>query len=152
MRGLRRPVKVVISPMGRNMMAGAGGQASGLVPDFPQQVATRTGCRFHFNTVPRARAQMLFPSGEADPIPAATRTPEQEQPGTFVHMYNSRAMRSRRRTRARRRAWRSAKAAFTSVSGMQPAQIGIYLNRQSLPAADLALLREVVSRLIARGD
>ena len=219
-----RPVKVVISPMGRNMMAGAGGQASGLVPDFLKQVATHTGCRFHFNMVPRARAHMLFASGEADLIPAATRTPEKEQLGTFVHMYNSRAMLialagrlppelalediGRRElslgavrgnnygpeylrlveeagslprlslvpdpdtaarmlaagrfdavlagpsvfAEAAQRSGLSDKVAITSVSGMQPAQIGIYLNRQSLPAADLALLREAISRLIARGD
>ena len=46
----------------------------------------------------------------------------------------------------------SGKVAVTSVSGLQPAQIGIYLNRQSLPAADLATLREAIGRLVVRGD
>lgn len=218
-----RPVKVVISPMGRNMMADAGGKASGLVPDFLNQVATRTGCQFHFNMVPRARAHMLFARGEADLIPAASRTPEKEGLGTFVHMYNSRAMLialagklppelalediGRRElsigavrgnnygpeylrlveagslprlslvpdpdtaarmlaagrfdavlagpsvfAEAAQRSGLSAKVAITSVSGMQPAQIGIYLNRQSLPPADLALLREAIGRLVVRGD
>jgi hypothetical protein len=46
----------------------------------------------------------------------------------------------------------SGKVAVTSVGGMQPAQIGIYLNRQSLPAADLAALRDAIGRLVAHGD
>jgi hypothetical protein len=57
-------VKVVISPMGRNMMACTGGQASGLVPDFLKQVAARTGCRFHFTMVPRARATSCSPAAK----------------------------------------------------------------------------------------
>jgi polar amino acid transport system substrate-binding protein len=59
-----RPVRVVISPMGRNMMACTGGQASGLVPDFLKQVAARTGCRFHFTMVPRARATSCSPAAK----------------------------------------------------------------------------------------
>lgn len=35
---------------------------------------------------------------------------------------------------------------------MQPAQVGIYLNRQALPAADQALLRDAFSWLVTRGE
>ena len=87
-----RPVKVAISPMGRNMMVEADGSVGGLVPDFLQLAAARTGCRFDFITVPRARALAMLQSGEIDLLPGATRTAERDQAGIFVHMYNSRAM------------------------------------------------------------
>ena len=53
---------------------------------------------------------------------------------------------------AAQRAGLSDKVAVTAVSGMQPAQVGIYLNRQALPAADQALLRDAFSWLVTRGE
>jgi len=87
-----RPVKVAISPMGRNMMVAADGTVGGLVPDFLQLVAERTGCQFEFFTVPRARALKMLQAGAIDLLPGATRTAERDRDGIFVHMYNSRAM------------------------------------------------------------
>jgi polar amino acid transport system substrate-binding protein len=218
-----RPVKVAISPMGRNMMVAADGSVAGLVPDFLKQVAARTGCHFVFILVPRARAHLLFESGAVDLVPGATRTDERDRLGAFVHMYNSRAMLialagklppelalaevgARALTlgavrgynygpeylglveqaaiqprlslvpdpdtaarmlaagrfdavlvgpsvfaEAAQRAGLADKVAVTSVSGMQPAQVGIYLQRQALPAADLARLRDAIAALVNRG-
>lgn len=219
-----RPLKVVISPMGRNMMVAADGGVGGLVPDFLQLVASRTGCRFNFVVVPRARAHMVFENGDADLIPGTTRTAERDKLGTFVHMYNSRAMlialagklpsemaladAGKRELRlgavrgynygpeyrrlveqagslprlslvpdpdtaarmlaasrfdavlvgpsvfaeAAQRAGLADKVAVTSINGMQPAQVGIYLNRQALPPTDQALLRDAIAALVARGE
>lgn len=219
-----RPLKVAASPMGRNMMVAADGSVSGLVPDFLQLAAARTGCRFDFITVPRARAHMLFEAGEVDLLPAASRIEERDRVGLFIHMYNSRAMllalagrlppelaldevgkrgltlgavrgnyygpeyqrlveqaASQPRlslvpdpdTAARmlgagrfdavlagpsvlvealQLAGLADKVAVTSVSGMQPAQVGIYLHRQALPAADQARLRDAIAGLVARGE
>lgn len=217
-----RPVRVAVSPMGRNMMVAADGRVAGLVPDFLQQVAART-CRFVFLPVPRARAHFLFETGAVDLLPGATRTAERDRLGAFVHMYNSRAMLialagklprelalaevgARELTLgavrgynygpeylslveqatslprlslepdpdtaarmlsaghfdavlvgpsvcadAAQRAGLADKVALTSLSGMQPAQVGIYLQRQALPAADLARLRDAIAFLVMRG-
>lgn len=219
-----RPLKVVISPMGRNMMVEADGSVSGVVPDFLKLVASRTGCRFEFTSVPRARAHVLFENGEVDLIPGTTRTDERDQLGLFVHMYNSRAMLIALAGRlppeleleqvgqrglslgavrgnnygpeylrlveqagnlprlslvpdpdtaarmlaggrfdavlagpsvfaeAAQRAGLGDKVAVTAVHGMQPAQVGIYLHRKAVPAADQAQLREAIATLVTRGE
>lgn len=219
-----RPVKVAISPMGRNMMADADGAVGGLVPDFLRLAAARTGCQFDFISVPRARALMLFQSGAIDLLPGATRNEERDRAGIFVPMYHSRAMlialagklppelaledvRRRALTfgavrgnnygpeymrmveeagslprlslvpdpdtaarmlaagrfdavlagpsvfaEAAQRAGLADKLAVTAVSGMQPAQVGIYLNRISLPPADQERLREAIATLVTRGE
>jgi polar amino acid transport system substrate-binding protein len=219
-----RPVKVAISPMGRNMMVDADGAVGGLVPDFLSLVAARTGCRFAFITVPRARALKLLELGDIDLLPGATRTAQRDQAGLFVPMYNSRAMLialagklppeialaevARREltfgairgnnygpeymrlvaeagslprlslvpdpdtaarmlaagrfdavlagpsvfAEAAQRAGLADKVAITAVGGMQPAQVGFYLNRRALPAADQAQLRDAVTLLVTRGE
>ncbi|MYN02583.1 transporter substrate-binding domain-containing protein [Pseudoduganella sp. DS3] len=219
-----RPVKVVISPMGRNMMVEADGGIGGVVPDFLKLVASRTGCQFEFITVPRARALVLFENGAVDLIPGTTRTDERDKLGLFVHMYNSRAMLialagklppelgldevSRRGLRlgavrgnnygpeylrlvaeagslprlslvpdpdtaarmlgggrfdavlagpsvfaeAAQRAGLADTLAITQVNGMQPTQVGIYLNRQAVPAADQARLADAIGALVGRGE
>lgn len=58
-----RPVKVAISPMGRNMMVAPDGGVSGLAPDFLKLAAARTGCQFDFIKLPRARALRMLQTG-----------------------------------------------------------------------------------------
>ncbi len=219
-----RPVKVAISPMGRNMMVSPDGSVSGLVPDILKLAAARTGCQFDFINVPRVRALRMLETGDIDLLPGSTRTEERDKSGIFVHMYNSRAMlialagklppelgldEIRKRelsfgavrgnnygpeymrlveeagslprlslvpdpdtaarmlaagrfdavlagpsvfAEAAQRAGLADKIAITAVSGMQPAQVGIYLNRHSLPFADQERLREAIALLVTRGE
>jgi polar amino acid transport system substrate-binding protein len=219
-----RPVKVAISPMGRNMMVNPDGSVSGLVPDILKLAAARTGCQFDFINVPRVRALRMLETGDIDLLPGSTRTEERDKSGIFVHMYNSRAMlialagklppelgldEIRKRelsfgavrgnnygpeymrqveeagslprlslvpdpdtaarmlaagrfdavlagpsvfAEAAQRAGLADKIAITAVSGMQPAQVGIYLSRHSLPFADQERLREAIALLVTRGE
>lgn len=87
--GCSRPIKVAFSSIGREMMVSPNGSLSGIAYNFLTEVAERTGCRFDFQSMPRARAWVLMEQGEVDLIPAAVPTARRDHFGIFLdHLLN----------------------------------------------------------------
>lgn len=79
----QRPLNVPVTAMGHAVTV-KGDAVKGVYPTLLADVAARTGCRFRFENVPRARVQRLFDAGEADLLLPANRTPERDAKADFV--------------------------------------------------------------------
>jgi polar amino acid transport system substrate-binding protein len=76
--GCTRPLEVPFSPLGREMIVSPEGEFSGVAFDFLAELGRRTGCSFHLQAMPRARAWLLAEQGKLDLIPAAVRTAQRD--------------------------------------------------------------------------
>ncbi len=90
--GCTRDIAVASSQVGRAMTIGADNTVRGAVRDFLDLVSQRTGCRFNYVPVPRARAWMMVASGRADVLPAAAQSHERDQYPQFVPTHQVRPM------------------------------------------------------------
>ncbi|MTW10031.1 transporter substrate-binding domain-containing protein [Pseudoduganella eburnea] len=90
--GCKRDIVVASSQVGRAMTVGADNTVRGAVRDFLDLVSERTGCRFQYAPVSRARAWMMVASGRADIMPAASQTHERDQFAQFVATHQVRPM------------------------------------------------------------
>ncbi|MFI8980836.1 substrate-binding periplasmic protein [Ectopseudomonas khazarica] len=61
----------------------SGEERRGLSVDYLMEVSRRTGCRFEFRNVPRARAWLMFEKGQADLLLGAVHSPERDKFGVF---------------------------------------------------------------------
>ncbi|TFW13855.1 transporter substrate-binding domain-containing protein [Duganella callida] len=89
--GCTREITAPVSVSGASVIV-EDGNVHGVYPDLLRALAPRTGCRFAFPVVPRARQVALFESGMADLLMPATRTVSRDMMGTFVPMIRHRAM------------------------------------------------------------
>lgn len=88
----KRPVTVASSQVGRAMTILPDNSVQGAARDFLDLVARRTGCVFHYASVPRARAWMMVETGRADVMPAAVQNPERDRFAQFVPTHRVRPM------------------------------------------------------------
>jgi polar amino acid transport system substrate-binding protein len=89
--GCSRDIAVPVSASGSGVIVD-GPEIKGIFPDLLREMSRKTGCKFVFNVVPRARLVALYRVGQADILVPATRTPERDKLGTFVPMVNNRPM------------------------------------------------------------
>jgi polar amino acid transport system substrate-binding protein len=89
--GCSRDIVVPVSANGASFIVD-GERVKGIYPDMLRSLTTRSGCRFVFTPVPRARQVAMFKVGQGDILAPASRTPERDQFGTYVPMINHRAM------------------------------------------------------------
>ena len=90
MANCSRPIVVPASSLGKIMMVdGARGQAWGIYPDLLRAYGVRAGCSFVFPVVPRARAEVLVQTGEADLLLSAVKVSHRDSWGNFVPMLGS---------------------------------------------------------------
>lgn len=75
-------IVVPFSPLGVDQWRSAGVR-KGLSITYLEEVSRRTGCRFVYMDVPRARAWLMFSRGEADLVLSAVRRNERDQSGEF---------------------------------------------------------------------
>ncbi|MCG2584507.1 ABC transporter substrate-binding protein [Massilia sp. TS11] len=85
-----RPIQVPVASTGMSVIV-HGAQVSGIYPDILAGVSSRTGCRFVYQPVPRARLEALFEAGRADLLFPAPRTPKRDPSGTFIPLVQARA-------------------------------------------------------------
>lgn len=89
--GCSRAIAVPVAASGSGVVV-EGNQIKGIFPDLLREMSRKTGCKFVFNVVPRARLVALYRIGQADILLPATRTPERDKLGTFVPMVYNRPM------------------------------------------------------------
>lgn len=89
--GCSREIAVPVAASGSGVIV-EGHDIKGIFPDLLREMSRKTGCKFVFNAVPRARLVALYRVGQADLLLPATRTPERDKLGTFVPMVNNRPM------------------------------------------------------------
>ncbi|SEO07470.1 amino acid ABC transporter substrate-binding protein, PAAT family [Duganella sp. CF517] len=89
--GCSRDIAVPVAASGSGVIV-EGQQIKGIFPDLLREMSRKTGCKFVFTVVPRARLVALYRIGRADILMPATRTPERDQLGTFVPLVNNRPM------------------------------------------------------------
>lgn len=88
--GCSRPIQVAVSPTGHSAII-KGNVYTGVYPEILKSIQAKGGCKFVFSSVPRARQQAMFVSGDADFLFPANRTPPRDLLGHFVPMVSSRA-------------------------------------------------------------
>lgn len=86
-----RDIAVPVSATGASVIVD-GEHVKGIYPDLMRSLGAKSGCKFVFTVVPRARQVALFKAGQADILVPASRTPGRDQLGTFVPMIGHRAM------------------------------------------------------------
>ena len=80
-----RPIIVPASSLGRLVVVNPGrNDASGIYPDLLRAGGKKAGCEFIFPVVPRARAEFMVQSGQADLLVGSTRVAERDAWGRFV--------------------------------------------------------------------
>lgn len=89
--GCSREIAVPVSASGSGVIV-EGQEIKGIFPDLLREMSRKSGCKFKFTVVPRARLVALYRIGQADILLPATRTPERDKLGTFVPMVNNRPM------------------------------------------------------------
>lgn len=82
-----RPLKVPVAPIGLSVTVD-GETVGGAYPDILRTLGD--GCRFEFSSVPRARLELMFESGQADLLIPASRTARRDELGLFVPIVRSR--------------------------------------------------------------
>lgn len=85
-----RPINVPVSPLGVSVIVN-GDKVTGVFPDMLEQLGARTGCKFVWSVVPRARGEAMFEDGRADLLVAATHSDKRDQSGLFIPLVASRA-------------------------------------------------------------
>lgn len=86
-----RPLKTPLAPMGNTTQLLADGRVGGAYPELLQRSGEAGGCRFEFEFMPRARAEMLFQKAAADLLIPASRTPQRDAIAEFVPLLQARA-------------------------------------------------------------
>lgn len=86
-----RDLVVPVSASGSSVMVD-NGEIKGIYPDLLRTVSRKTGCKFIFSVVPRARQVALYKLGQVDLLLPSSRTPERDKYGTFVPMVYNRPM------------------------------------------------------------
>jgi polar amino acid transport system substrate-binding protein len=81
-----RDIQVPFSDVGVDLRL-VDGLRAGLSVDYLDEVSRRTGCRFVYTDVPRARAWWLLAHGKADVVPAAVQAGWRDESGIFHDQY-----------------------------------------------------------------
>lgn len=81
-----RDIQVPFSDVGVDLRL-VDGLHAGLSVDYLDEVSRRTGCRFVYNDVPRARAWWMFAHGTADVVPGAIQVDWRDESGVFHDQY-----------------------------------------------------------------
>lgn len=66
-------------------------EVSGIYPELLNALSARTGCRFEYKPVPRARQEAMFETGLSDMLFPAPRTARRDQHGVFIPIIQARA-------------------------------------------------------------
>lgn len=86
-----RDIAVPVSASGSSVLV-ENGEVKGIYPDLLRTISRKTGCKFIFSVVPRARQVALYQLGQVDLLLPSSRTPERDKYGTFVPMIHNRPM------------------------------------------------------------
>lgn len=81
-----RDIRVPFSDVGVDLRL-VDGQHAGLSVDYLDEVSRRTGCRFVYTDVPRARAWWMLAHGTADVVPGAVQADWRDETGVFHDQY-----------------------------------------------------------------
>lgn len=81
-----RDIQVPFSDVGIDLRL-VDGQRGGLSVDYLDEVSRRTGCRFVYSDVPRARAWWMLAHGTADVVPGAVQADWRDESGVFHDQY-----------------------------------------------------------------
>lgn len=84
-----RPIVVPATTLGRLMVVEAGAAVSGIFPDLLRERGDKAGCKFVFPAVPRARAEFMVRSGEADLLLPSVKVAQRDGWGRFVPMVSA---------------------------------------------------------------
>jgi len=84
--GCSRPIVAPASALGQMIVVGKDGAVSGIYPELLREQGRKAGCRFAFPVVPRARAEMMLRTGQADLLLGATAGPERLRWGDYIPM------------------------------------------------------------------
>jgi polar amino acid transport system substrate-binding protein len=88
-----RPIVMPASPLGKMIVVKAGGtEVSGIYVDLLRERGKKAGCEFVFPVMPRARAEMMVATGNADMLIGAIKVPERDVSGYFVPIFGTEAM------------------------------------------------------------
>lgn len=89
--GCTRDIVIPVSASGSSVIVD-NGEITGIFIDVLRTVSAKSGCKFVFNVVPRARQVAMYTVGQADMFLPASSTPERDKHGTFVPMIYNRPM------------------------------------------------------------
>ena len=89
MAACSRPIQAPAAPIGLSVIV-KGSEVSGAFPEFLAAVGRKTGCRFVFPVVPRARLEVMFENGQADLIMASVQSDQRDRHGSFIPLVSSR--------------------------------------------------------------
>lgn len=81
-----REILVPFSELGVDQWQREGVRA-GLSIEYLEEVSRRSGCRFAYTDVPRARAWLMFARGEADVVLGAVRSARRNETGSFYSQH-----------------------------------------------------------------
>ena len=81
-----REILVPFSELGVDQWQREGVRA-GLSIEYLEEVSRRSGCRFAYTDVPRARAWLMFARGEADVVLGAVRSARRNEAGSFYSQH-----------------------------------------------------------------
>lgn len=84
--GCSRPIVAPASALGKMIVVDKDGAVSGVYPELLREQGRKIGCSFQFPVVPRARAEIMLRTGQADVLLAATAGPERLQWGDYIPM------------------------------------------------------------------
>ena len=84
--GCSRPIIAPASALGKMVVIDKDGGVSGIYPELLREQGRKAGCVFEFPVVPRARAEIMLRTGQADVLLAATAGPERLQWGDYIPM------------------------------------------------------------------
>lgn len=84
--GCSRPIVAPASALGKMVVIDRDGGVSGIYPELLREQGRKAGCAFEFPVVPRARAEIMLRTGQADMLLAATAGPERLQWGDYIPM------------------------------------------------------------------
>ena len=86
-----RVINVPMSAAGLSVVVN-GDTVSGIYPDLLRAMSDKEKCTFTMAAVPRARLEVLFETGRADILIPASKTPKRDALGTFVALFQNRAL------------------------------------------------------------
>lgn len=86
-----RVINVPMSATGLSVVVN-GDAISGIYPDLLRVMSDKEKCTFAMAAVPRARLEVLFETGRADVLIPASKTPKRDALGTFVALFQNRAL------------------------------------------------------------
>jgi len=85
--GCSRPIVAPASALGKMVVVDKdSGAVSGIYPELLREQGRKAGCTFDFPVVPRARAELMLRTGQADLLLGATAGPERLRWGDYIPM------------------------------------------------------------------